>query len=108
MIAARPTKCLAGSSAALAAPGRDNSRQFRYQLRPDSLEVTNDGCRFRHRKWANDDIGFHEGAVNPLLVKHWPALSLVGGPCVFLPLCGKTFSMFTGSLATATGSWGPS
>ena len=48
---------------------------------------------FWHRKWANDDIGFHEGAVNPLLVKHWPALSLGEGARVFLPLCGKTLDI---------------
>ena len=48
---------------------------------------------FWHRKWANDDIGFHEGAVNPLLVKHWPALSLAEGARVFLPLCGKTLDV---------------
>jgi thiopurine S-methyltransferase len=45
---------------------------------------------FWHRKWANADIGFHEGAVNPLLVEHWPAMSLDAGARVFLPLCGKT------------------
>ena len=48
---------------------------------------------FWHRKWANDDIGFHEGAVNPLLVRHWPALSLAEGARVFLPLCGKTLDI---------------
>lgn len=48
---------------------------------------------FWHRKWANDDIGFHEGAVNPLLVRHLPALSLAEGARVFLPLCGKTLDI---------------
>lgn len=48
---------------------------------------------FWHRKWANDDIGFHEGAVNPLLVRHSPALSLAEGARVFLPLCGKTLDI---------------
>lgn len=47
-------------------------------------------AEFWHRKWANNDIGFHEGAVNPLLVKHFPALALGQGQRVFLPLCGKT------------------
>lgn len=48
---------------------------------------------FWHRKWENNDIGFHEGAANPLLVKHFPALSLVKGGRVFLPLCGKTLDI---------------
>jgi thiopurine S-methyltransferase len=48
---------------------------------------------FWHRKWANNDIGFHEGAVNPLLVKHFSALGLERGDQVFLPLCGKTLDI---------------
>lgn len=48
---------------------------------------------FWHRKWANNDIGFHEGAVNPLLVKHFSALGLERGDRVFLPLCGKTLDI---------------
>ena len=50
-------------------------------------------AEFWHRKWENDDIGFHEGAVNPLLVRHWPAMSLDEGARVFLPLCGKTLDI---------------
>jgi thiopurine S-methyltransferase len=48
---------------------------------------------FWHRKWANKDIGFHEDAANPLLVKHFPALALEKGRRVFLPLCGKTLDI---------------
>jgi thiopurine S-methyltransferase len=48
---------------------------------------------FWHRKWENNDIGFHEGAANPLLVKHCPALSLEKGGRVFLPLCGKSLDI---------------
>jgi len=48
---------------------------------------------FWHRKWANNDIGFHEGAVNPLLVKHFSSLGLERGDRVFLPLCGKTLDI---------------
>lgn len=50
-------------------------------------------AEFWHRKWANNDIGFHEDAVNPLLVKHFPALALGQGQRVFLPLCGKTLDI---------------
>lgn len=45
---------------------------------------------FWHRKWENNDIGFHIGEVNPLLVNSFGALSLEKGSRVFLPLCGKT------------------
>lgn len=48
---------------------------------------------FWHRKWATNDIGFHESAVNPLLVRHFDALALPKGRRVFLPLCGKTLDI---------------
>lgn len=48
---------------------------------------------FWHRKWANNEIGFHEDAVNVLLVKHFLALALEKDRRVFLPLCGKTLDI---------------
>ncbi|NMG73463.1 thiopurine S-methyltransferase [Aromatoleum diolicum] len=48
---------------------------------------------FWHRKWANNEIGFHGDAVNPMLVKHLPALALEKGRRLFLPLCGKTLDI---------------
>ncbi|MCW8128537.1 thiopurine S-methyltransferase [Microbulbifer halophilus] len=45
---------------------------------------------FWHRKWANNETGFHEGEANALLVKHFGRLSIPEGGRVFLPLCGKT------------------
>jgi thiopurine S-methyltransferase len=30
---------------------------------------------FWHRRWANKEIGFHEGSVNKYLYKHWPELA---------------------------------
>lgn len=48
---------------------------------------------FWHRKWANNEIGFHEAMVNALLVKHFPALALEENRRVFLPLCGKTLDI---------------
>ncbi len=50
-------------------------------------------AEFWHRKWADNDIGFHESEVNPLLVGHLPALALDKGRRVFLPLCGKTLDI---------------
>lgn len=48
---------------------------------------------FWHRKWADNDIGFHQGEVNPLLLRHFPALALDKDRRIFLPLCGKTLDI---------------
>ena len=45
---------------------------------------------FWHKKWENDEIGFHRSETNPFLVAHFEKLDLVEGSRVFLPLCGKT------------------
>jgi thiopurine S-methyltransferase len=45
---------------------------------------------FWHRKWENNEIGFHEGVPNDLLVKHFGKLGLAPGSRVFVPLCGKS------------------
>jgi thiopurine S-methyltransferase len=49
--------------------------------------------QFWHRRWENNEIGFHEDAPNPLLVKHVAELALAQGSRVFLPLCGKTLDI---------------
>jgi len=46
--------------------------------------------RFWHERWANRNIGFHEGEPNALLTSHFPKMALPAGARVFLPLCGKT------------------
>jgi thiopurine S-methyltransferase len=48
---------------------------------------------FWHKRWADNQIGFHEGAVNPLLVAHFDVLALPEGARVFVPLCGKTLDI---------------
>ncbi len=45
------------------------------------------------KKWEENNIAFHESEANPLLVKHFKALSLAGGSRIFLPLCGKTLGI---------------
>lgn len=45
---------------------------------------------FWHNKWQNNDIAFHEGVPNNLLVKYFETLRLTKGTRVFVPLCGKT------------------
>jgi len=41
-------------------------------------------------RWANNQIGWHEQDVNPLLSAHFAALQLPNDARVFVPLCGKT------------------
>jgi thiopurine S-methyltransferase len=41
-------------------------------------------------RWRTDQIGFHEGHPNELLVQNFGHLGLAQGARVFLPLCGKT------------------
>lgn len=50
-------------------------------------------AEFWHERWSSNQIGFHEGAVNPLLVTHCAALGLLPGARLFLPLCGKTLDI---------------
>jgi thiopurine S-methyltransferase len=45
---------------------------------------------FWHARWEKNEIGFHLGEANPLLVAHFGRLGLAAGDRVFLPLCGKT------------------
>lgn len=47
---------------------------------------------FWHERWQRGEIGFHQGEVNPYLIRHWPALAVTGGT-VFVPLCGKSLDM---------------
>lgn len=49
---------------------------------------------FWHERWENQQIGFHQGEVNPFLVRHWKALGLSSASKVFVPLCGKSLDMF--------------
>jgi thiopurine S-methyltransferase len=47
-------------------------------------------AEFWHSRWASNNIGFHEGAPNPLLTQYFSRLQLAPNCRVFLPLCGKT------------------
>ena len=44
-------------------------------------------------RWQNNEIGFHEGAPNSLLVAHFADLGVSAGGRVFVPLCGKSHDM---------------
>ena len=49
---------------------------------------------FWHARWANNEIGFHEGSVNRYLHNHWQELAARGGETVFVPMCGKAKDMW--------------
>lgn len=46
--------------------------------------------QFWHNKWESNEIGFHEGEPNALLLRHFSALDLAPGARLFVPLCGKS------------------
>ena len=48
---------------------------------------------FWHDRWESNRIGFHEDQPNPLLVTHFPELSVPDGGRLFVPLCGKTLDI---------------
>lgn len=45
---------------------------------------------FWHKRWEDNQIPFHEGKPNALLVRNLDKLGLSKGSRIFLPLCGKT------------------
>lgn len=48
---------------------------------------------FWHRKWKENEIGFHENDANHLLVAYLNELAISNGGRVFVPLCGKTLDI---------------
>jgi thiopurine S-methyltransferase len=44
-------------------------------------------------RWERAEIGFHQGEVNPYLLKYWGELHAAQGGEVFVPLCGKSLDM---------------
>ncbi|KHL73517.1 thiopurine S-methyltransferase [Pseudomonas putida] len=48
---------------------------------------------FWHRKWADNQIGFHQPQANPYLQRYWPGLGLAAGSRVLVPLCGKSLDL---------------
>ena len=50
-------------------------------------------AEFWHKKWRNDQIGFHLQKPHPYLLKYWNQLGLEGSGRVFIPLCGKSNDM---------------
>lgn len=44
-------------------------------------------------RWRKGEVGFHQNAINDLLIKHWPSLGVPSGAAVFVPLAGKSLDM---------------
>ncbi len=44
-------------------------------------------------KWRNQEIGFHQSEIHPMLLAHWPAEEVPAGARVLVPLCGKSLDM---------------
>jgi thiopurine S-methyltransferase len=45
---------------------------------------------FWHQRWEKNEIGFHEGKPNQLLIRHFHELAIGKDRRIFVPLCGKT------------------
>lgn len=41
-------------------------------------------------RWEREEIGFHQGEINPYLRQYWQELHLAHDSAVFVPLCGKS------------------
>lgn len=48
---------------------------------------------FWHNRRQTNQTGWHESAVNPLLIAHFPSLNVPPGGRVFVPLCGKSLDL---------------
>jgi thiopurine S-methyltransferase len=48
---------------------------------------------FWHNRWQTNQTGWHERAVNPLLITHFPSLHVPPGGRIFVPLCGKSLDL---------------
>ena len=48
---------------------------------------------FWRQRWRDNQIGFHQEQVTPLLEQYWPHTGVAAGARVFVPLCGKTLDM---------------
>lgn len=48
---------------------------------------------FWHQRWEQQQLGFHQSAVNPRLQRSFARLELLPDSQVFVPLCGKSNDM---------------
>ncbi|MEH6470793.1 MAG: thiopurine S-methyltransferase [Halopseudomonas sp.] len=50
-------------------------------------------AEFWHQRWQQQQIGFHQQQVHPLLSRYWQDLHLPNSARVLVPLCGKSLDM---------------
>lgn len=48
---------------------------------------------FWQRRWAKNEIGFHQQAINAYLQHYWPRVAAAPSEQVLVPLCGKSLDM---------------
>ncbi len=62
---------------------------------PDRLgeELNNVDPHFWHNRWIRNEVGFHQGEVNPHLREYWICLDPLPEETVFVPLCGKAHDL---------------
>ena len=48
---------------------------------------------FWHKRWENDQIGFHAPGAHRYLQNNWGAMELDSSETVFVPLCGKSLDL---------------
>jgi thiopurine S-methyltransferase len=48
---------------------------------------------FWHQRWQQNQIGFHQGEVNPYLCKYWGLLGVPAPARILVPLCGKSLDL---------------
>lgn len=48
---------------------------------------------FWHARWQQNQIGFHQGEVNPYLQQHWEDLGVPAPARILVPLCGKSLDL---------------
>ncbi|MBP6750907.1 MAG: thiopurine S-methyltransferase, partial [Xanthomonadaceae bacterium] len=50
-------------------------------------------AEFWHRRWQDNQIGFHQHEATPMLQAHWATIGAPTGCRVFVPLAGKSLDM---------------
>ena len=48
---------------------------------------------FWQKRWADNQIGFHQAQINPYLQRYWSQLNFADDAQVLVPLCGKSLDM---------------
>lgn len=48
---------------------------------------------FWHQRWQQNQIGFHQGEINPYLRRYWHKLGVSAPARVLVPLCGKSLDL---------------